>query len=142
VIRQNSGVQYLPGDQVAVADASGNKTYYVRNNSGGWDVDNTPHTAVLLDGWGNPIIYVPGPAEVAADAAASAIQDAYGLQGVSLEALRGGLTRVVNPRSIPWGNNARANYQNLKAYQPFWVSAGPDGSFVKGDDNVYSFDQQ
>jgi hypothetical protein len=25
--------------------------------------------------------------------------------------------------------------------RPFWASAGPDGDFAKGDDNIYSFEK-
>ncbi len=57
---------------------------------------------VLLDGWGNPIIWVPGA-------------------GVKVNV--GATATVIK---APDG-------------RPFFASAGPDGDFSKGDDNVYSF---
>ena len=158
VMRREAGVQYLPGDQVAVDEPAGRK-YYVRNSSNAWVVDNTPHTGLLLDGWGNPIFFVPGPAALSAEPTDGEIGNAYGMEGVWLTGKPPRIMRIVNPRSLPWNANVRANYRNIKAYQPFWVSAGADGAFTfidvtgngsfdppqdkpAGDDNIYSFDQQ
>jgi prepilin-type N-terminal cleavage/methylation domain-containing protein len=60
---------------------------------------------VLLDGWNNPIIFVP----------ASGLQKVY---------VGGSATPVI----IQSPDN-----------RPFWASAGPDGDFTRGDDNIYSF---
>jgi type II secretory pathway pseudopilin PulG len=89
---------------------------------------------LLLDGWGNPIIYVP-PA---------------GLSGVNFKnqtppsgdtawvvtsiRVRGSYKNgITNPSDPHYGN-----------FEPgaagFWASAGPDGDFTKGDDNIYSFE--
>jgi type II secretory pathway pseudopilin PulG len=78
--------------------------------------------AVLLDGWGNPIILVPP----------------------------GGLLVT-----MPNGSNGTANYvvrssgvfpqstapPITTADRPFFASAGQDGDFSQGQDNVYSFQQ-
>jgi prepilin-type N-terminal cleavage/methylation domain-containing protein len=69
---------------------------------------------VLVDAWNNPIIYVPatglGNVTVAGQSYNISSAGAYALAG-----------------SPPPGA------------RPFWASAGPDGDFSKGDDNVYSF---
>jgi prepilin-type N-terminal cleavage/methylation domain-containing protein len=64
---------------------------------------------LLLDGWGHPLLFVPGG----------------GLMGVE----RAGTTAntVANPLKSP-------------DERPFWASAGADGDFSKGDDNLYSFE--
>lgn len=73
---------------------------------------------ILLDAWGNPIIFVP----------------AGGLSGVTISGTTG---RTVTSRGvIPDGGTLPAGVR------PFWASAGPDGDFSKGDDNLYSFEKQ
>lgn len=69
---------------------------------------------VLLDAWNNPIIYVP----------------ATGLQNV----------RVAGDlRNISSAGAYALNGTPPPGARSFWASAGPDGDFSKGDDNVYSF---
>jgi prepilin-type N-terminal cleavage/methylation domain-containing protein len=64
---------------------------------------------LFLDGFGNPILFVPP----------------------------GGLTGVNT------GNSTGITIQsNPSAPTYFWVSAGADGNFQQGDDNIYSFHQQ
>jgi prepilin-type N-terminal cleavage/methylation domain-containing protein len=65
---------------------------------------NSASVRIPLDGWGNPIIFVP----------------ASGLTGVKLA--DGNYHTIVSPDGLP-----------------FWASAGPDGNFTNGDDNIYSF---
>jgi prepilin-type N-terminal cleavage/methylation domain-containing protein len=79
----------------------------VLNPNGG----HLPTTPVLLDGWRNPILFVPSA----------------GMEGVDL-GLRSDGTHELNDQTIIAPGN-----------RPFWASAGPDGDFTKGDDNVYSF---
>jgi prepilin-type N-terminal cleavage/methylation domain-containing protein len=68
-------------------------------------------TPVLLDGWGEPILFVPGyPGG----------NSPWGLSGVTTAA----------------GSN---QYITSPDKRPFWVSAGPDGNVALGDDNIYSF---
>lgn len=64
----------------------------------------------VLDAWNNPIIYVP----------------TGGLSGVNVAKSQRLITTSGEPTS-------RMN-------RPFFASAGPDGDFAKGDDNVYSFE--
>jgi prepilin-type N-terminal cleavage/methylation domain-containing protein len=65
---------------------------------------------VVLDGWGNPIIFVP----------------ASGLANVYVNSTSSSPTLLTTPIQSP-------------DHRPFWASAGPDGDFVRGDDNIYSF---
>ena len=76
-------------------------------------------TPVLLDGWGNPIIYVPS----------------------------GGMTGVWMGGPKPEPGSGGISYLSTDAVvkkvmsvdgRPFWASAGPDGDFSQGDDNLYS----
>ena len=67
----------------------------------------------LADAWGNPILFVP----------------AGGLKvythGSKTSNPAGVVATIVNP--VP--------------NRPFWASAGPDGDFATGDDNIYSFEK-
>ena len=70
-------------------------------------------TPVPLDAWGNPIIFVMG-----------------GVLGTAPGSATGTLTA---------GGN---NFQVVSPdYRPFFASAGPDGNFSLGDDNIYSFEK-
>lgn len=73
------------------------------------------YLSVLLDAWGNPIIYVPKE----------------GLNNVTLDGYTVRITSlgVIAPSGTP----------NPES-RPFWASAGPDGDFRNGDDNIYSFE--
>ncbi len=64
---------------------------------------------VLLDAWQNPIIFVP----------------ATGLTSVTVGGVSTTITTTGTAGSV--------------VNRPFFASAGPDGDFSKGDDNVYSF---
>jgi len=73
---------------------------------------------ILVDAWDNPIIFVP----------------ASGLGGVLLKDHPGETHVITSVKVIEPGGTLPPNRQ------PFWASAGPDGSFENGDDNVYSFE--
>ncbi len=108
----------------------------------GW-VDETayPHGApLLLDGWGNPIIFVP--------ASGLHVKLLNG-QGSYLSADPPGVTStstnsqeyiIVSPEGHVT-NQGSSNPYCDRPGRPFFASAGPDGDFTKGDDNIYSFDQ-
>lgn len=73
---------------------------------------------LLLDGWGNPIIFVPWD----------------GLSEVKIGSVvdnRVKSNEVVTPSTGP---------DKFTTGRPFWASAGPDGDFSTGDDNIYSFE--
>jgi len=102
----------------------------------GW-VDETasPHGApILLDGWGNPIIFVPASglhvklingqsSYLATDPSSGATQEYI----------------IVSPEGHVTGQGT-ANPWCDRPGRPFFASAGPDGDFTKGDDNLYSFE--
>jgi prepilin-type N-terminal cleavage/methylation domain-containing protein len=80
--------------------------------------NGAPSPELILDPWGNPIIFVPSA----------------GLTGVWVGYNSGDVM-------------AAASYDNTnylvksKDGRGFWASAGPDGDFQHGDDNIYSFQQ-
>ena len=71
---------------------------------------------MLLDGYGNPILYVPP----------------LGLSGVKVGEKAGGKT---------FTNSNLTIQSNEAAPRAFFASAGEDGDFTKGDDNMYSFNK-
>ena len=87
--------------------------------------------AVLLDGWGNPIIFVPRG----------------GIHVYSKNPTNpGGPPNVYLVRSTgtflltPNGATTISKDPPMNGQErPFWASAGQDGDFTQGDDNVYSF---
>jgi len=85
---------------------------------------------LVLDAWNNPIIFVGSD----------------GLAGVTFESKNAGKdeyrvtsTGLVGP--IPTGSGNVNPAERSKSWRPFFASAGPDGDFRTGDDNVYSFEQ-
>jgi prepilin-type N-terminal cleavage/methylation domain-containing protein len=86
---------------------------------------DAPQIPLILDAWGNPIIYVPSD----------------GLVGVTVSSTDAS------------GNDVSVMTVRSRDKRGFWASAGPDGFFTDpdpsqakrkpyGDDNVYSFDNQ
>jgi prepilin-type N-terminal cleavage/methylation domain-containing protein len=80
-----------------------------------------PQDPVLLDAWGNPIICVIG-----------------GELGTGGQLNANG--------TVPLGSGVlKAGGRSFTVSAPdkrtFWASAGPDGDFSKGDDNLYSFEK-
>ena len=82
---------------------------------------------VLLDGFRNPIIYVPRG----------------GLRGVNLG--KTGEQSYSKPKQTILSPGARTisgtGSNAVRQGQPFFASAGADADFAKGDDNHYSFEQ-
>ncbi len=81
---------------------------------GGTDAAGVP-LPVLVDAWKNPIVYVPSG----------------GMVGVWV----GGLFPTTGTVTGNVGVRKTVRSVDLR---PFWASAGPDGDFGSGDDNVYS----
>ena len=77
-----------------------------------------------IDTWGNPIIFVPRG----------------GLEGVRLKANSTADNRITSAGvdNTSYGSNVLP--PTPAGAQPFFASAGPDGDFTTGDDNVYSFE--
>jgi hypothetical protein len=93
--------------------------------------DTTDATVpVLVDGWGNPIIFVPGGV-LGSGAALSA-----GPTPPAGYPIHGSGAIASNP-----GSNGLSIQARSPDGRPFWASAGPDGDFSAGDDNMYSFEK-
>jgi prepilin-type N-terminal cleavage/methylation domain-containing protein len=81
---------------------------------------NSSGTPVVLDGWGNPIIFCLPP----------------GLTNVFLHF---GTSQAILVGPAP--QNTTQTAITSPDGRPFFVSAGADGDFTRGDDNMYSFQQ-
>ncbi len=78
---------------------------------------------VILDAWNNPIIFVPSG----------------GLTGVKLmQGPTPGATTYTIRSSGVYATGTEPQPPGSKD-RPFWASAGQDGNFLLGDDNIYSF---
>jgi prepilin-type N-terminal cleavage/methylation domain-containing protein len=134
-----SAIESLPQNQTIIANLPANKKINIQLAAG-------TTVSLPLDGWGNPILFVPG--------------GGLGVNPTSLVWLDGAnagivtSTGLITPSSSPY---------NLGSYppavgtpssnQPFFVSAGPDGDLSNAhgwtspnpvtssmtDDNIYSF---
>jgi type II secretory pathway pseudopilin PulG len=101
--------------------------------------EDTAATPMLKDGWGNPIIFVP-----ATGLRVRMLLDASNLLDSAVQSDQK-YTRVVTSAGLvdpndPTLNYNTANYRAPAGVKPFFASAGPDGNFATGDDNVYSFE--
>lgn len=89
--------------------------------------DKTPDRIdppLILDAWGNPIVFVPK----------------YGLRGVDLMK-NDGPGHELEDQTILSTGHIEAGATPPRSARPFFASAGPDGDFRTGDDNLYSFNQ-
>jgi prepilin-type N-terminal cleavage/methylation domain-containing protein len=88
--------------------------------------EKTIDPPLVLDAWNNPIIFVGSD----------------GLTGVTFTS-KSGEFRVTSTGlvSAPTGGGSVDPNTRSKSWRPFFASAGPDGDFHTGDDNVYSFEQ-
>jgi prepilin-type N-terminal cleavage/methylation domain-containing protein len=103
-------------------DPNGNPI--VLNNAG----QSSP-APVMVDGWGNPIIFVPA-------------------NGLKVFLTQGNSPKYVygaTPANFVVRTSGTYDIKNLpplkQTDRPFWAAAGPDANFATGDDNVYSFKQ-
>ena len=94
---------------------------------------------VMLDGWGNPLIFVPAGGLV------TKVSGGPGQNGTQIVLVRSSGVIPLNTSANPY---TAKNPPPLKDNDhPFWASAGPDGDFYGGtntnggDDNIYSFQQ-
>jgi prepilin-type N-terminal cleavage/methylation domain-containing protein len=119
---QGSVMEKLPG--------SFTPKIIVANNAS----DRTPNPPIPLDPWGNPIIFVSGAGLCGASNTASDPKAMF-LGGTD-----------PNSADVKFVCNVTAATGNQVPPvrspdgRPFWASAGPDGDFRTGDDNVYSFE--
>ncbi len=128
--------------------------------STGRGVSNIFTVPLLLDGWGNPILFVPGGG--LGLATASVVAPALPPTGVVWMdtttygiVTSAGVVTNVSTATPPLVSYDAANPPSgtMMTNQPFFVSAGPDGSFnnfvnstnaatntqTQSDDNIYSF---
>jgi prepilin-type N-terminal cleavage/methylation domain-containing protein len=77
---------------------------------------------VMLDAWGNPIIFV-----------ADGFESLNSAGVVIPQANMGGLTGLTSSLAAPQSPFRAPDRR------PFWFSAGPDGKYETHDDNIYSF---
>lgn len=83
------------------------------------------HGVLLLDGWGNPIIFVPrGGIHVFIKNQTTGQNDIWLVRST-------GTTNVTA--------NSGNDPPMTGSERPFWASAGQDGDFTLGEDNIYSF---
>jgi prepilin-type N-terminal cleavage/methylation domain-containing protein len=137
VVHQGHRYICLPNNAAELASGNGAAPPAPPPGRTPWVQDNTPPAPILLDGWNNPIILVPGT----------------GLRVRLLNGeknyMRTPTTPETNVKTVviisPEGKTeidpATQNPRVVKAGRPFWASAGPDGDFAKGDDNIYSFEK-
>ena len=87
--------------------------------------EKTIDPPIILDGWNNPVIFVGSD----------------GLAGVRFASRNDNKDYRVTSTGIIEGTGLVNPAERSKSWRPFFASAGPDGDFTTGDDNVYSFDQ-
>lgn len=91
------------------------------------------NATIPLDGWGNPIIFVP----------AAGLRGVYiGATGPTDPNAAAGNPFVVRSNKVYSGTDPAVNNPAVLPpdARPFFASAGKDGKFETGDDNVYSFE--
>jgi prepilin-type N-terminal cleavage/methylation domain-containing protein len=93
---------------------------------------------VVLDGWGNPIIFCPAGGLSGQGASTAANPDSMWI---------GGKPGDPSAKAIVWKAGGALAANEIPPIQspdhrPFWASAGPDGNFCTADDNIYSFEAQ
>jgi len=140
--RARSAYDALPADRKARMPAGTYQNPRVARQEFTVGADGRPDPAPLIDGWGQPILFVPDGFEAVG---------AGGVSGVRLEAA-GGIAGIRSDAAKQyWGAVEPAppgvtGYARVDAAlrapdrRPFWVSAGPDGDFRTHDDNIYSFE--
>lgn len=79
---------------------------------------------LVLDAWGNPIIFV----------------GSGGLSGVRFEAQKASPTAVPPKKKVTSVGIIGETETTPQSARPFFASAGPDGDIETGDDNMYSFE--
>lgn len=94
-------------------------------------VTGETNATIPLDGWGNPIIFVP----------AAGLRNVY-LAGDLPTDTPAKPTFVVRSNKVYQGLDPAVNNPAVLPpdARPFFASAGKDGKFETGDDNVYSFE--
>lgn len=86
---------------------------------------------LLLDAWNNPIIFVPGSG---LRVRVYNGKNDYDPADVNQNWI------IISPEGEVIGNGTGTPHVK-RTGRPFWASAGPDGDFSTGEDNIYSFDK-
>jgi type II secretory pathway pseudopilin PulG len=128
-------IEKLPSDQILAVPTS-----------------PTSSGTVVLDGWRNPILFVPtaGLKFVASSQKSSTYSPGtnYSKGARVIAAAQNSptsnllvfWTAMTNTSSGPPGPEWFEGIRSPDG-RSFWASAGPDGNFTTGDDNIYSFEQ-
>ena len=82
---------------------------------------------IVLDGWGNPIIFVP-PAGLVVN-----------IHDQSTNKDNSYCVRTTGTFPFKDQNSYNTQHPLSRADRPFFAAAGQDGDFTKGEDNIYSF---
>ena len=142
-------IGYYSGCRVVHDAGSGKQVYRYQGPpestspppGGGWEVEGqeaaprtkTSPTPILLDGWNNPILFVPS--------SGLRVRLLNGEKGNN-ETMPGQTVVIVSPEgSVTAPVMPGTPGKLVRPGRPFFVSAGPDGDFAKGDDNIYSFEE-
>lgn len=97
--------------------------------AGPWAVDSSSAVPLILDAWDNPIIFVPGSGLRVRKLNGKDANDSTDIdQSVIIVSKEGSVRDLAGQMPTV-----------VTAGRPFFASAGPDGDFAKGDDNIYSF---
>jgi prepilin-type N-terminal cleavage/methylation domain-containing protein len=146
----NNATQYTAGNRVRFDSGDGIDRYWICTRSDtptGTSPTNatywSPCESTILDGWDNPIIFVPGgglypPAYFGLTPyPEGAIVTDSGKYYRALKSVEGAPLNDINSwEQVP----ATAGFVRSHDGRPFWASAGPDGDFRSFGDNVYSFE--
>jgi hypothetical protein len=89
-------------------------------------------SAVLLDAWNNPILFVP---------ASGLLVRQLGTKSSYDPADRSQTYVIVSPEGIAEAPQLGRAGRLVRPGKPFFVSAGPDGDYATADDNLYSFEE-
>jgi type II secretory pathway pseudopilin PulG len=99
--------------------------------------NRAPNPLLPLDAWGNPILFVPAGGLCGDTNPANTNLDSMWIGGPPDSTFARGQKMVVSNVTNPAQQIGPIKSRDSR---PFWASAGPDGDFRTGDDNLYSFD--
>jgi type II secretory pathway pseudopilin PulG len=93
---------------------------------------------LVLDAWGNPIIFVGSYGLANVDLVKKPKTDGLADADFDQPNMRVTSVGTIPETQVPTGATAKPP----AGARPFFASAGPDGNFRTGDDNIYSFQSQ
>jgi type II secretory pathway pseudopilin PulG len=159
-VQFQTGVKYLPGDElIAVSQVGGKNQVDYYFCSGTTSTTAAPpgapwkhmgasgeppihHTTVLADGFHNPIWFAPITGLGVEPTSTRPTKNGVNLQYNGKDASGNDIFGSANQTILPPGwQNKVVSGATIKIGRPFFASAGVDGDFSLGDDNHYSFEQ-